>query len=276
VARIRDRLAPSRTLGALTDDGAVLAAIAEFDELGEVQFLKQYGFDRARSYLLVYEGRTYPSKAIAGVAFGKQFPGSGPLLHHEFAGGRHAAAAALERLGFEVHPTHLRGELVRPVQDGQRGARTVDNIGLPGGEIPIPSPPRAPTPPEVDPDTQGRGVVVHEQTRNGLATHLAAHGIRWRRPARGEPEFDLGWRIDTVFYVCETKSLMGESEVAQLRRGLGQVLEYRHRIVSMITSGEVVAVLAVSREPLDKTWVEICASVGLLLVWPPWGRVPTQ
>ena len=49
---------------------AVLAAIAEYDRLGQDEFLDKYGFDRARSYLLIHNGKAYDSKAIVGVAHG--------------------------------------------------------------------------------------------------------------------------------------------------------------------------------------------------------------
>jgi hypothetical protein len=49
---------------------AVLAAIAEYDRLGQDEFLSKYGFDRARSYLLIHDGKAYDSKAIVGVAHG--------------------------------------------------------------------------------------------------------------------------------------------------------------------------------------------------------------
>ena len=35
---------------------AVIAAAAEFDELGRAAFLSKYGFDRARAYLLIHGG----------------------------------------------------------------------------------------------------------------------------------------------------------------------------------------------------------------------------
>lgn len=49
---------------------AVLAAVAEYDELGQDDFLRKYGFYRARSYLLIHDGKAYDSKAIVGAAHG--------------------------------------------------------------------------------------------------------------------------------------------------------------------------------------------------------------
>jgi len=48
------------------DERAVLQAVKEFDRLGRVAFLDRYGFEAARDYLLIIDGRRYDSKAIAG------------------------------------------------------------------------------------------------------------------------------------------------------------------------------------------------------------------
>jgi hypothetical protein len=45
---------------------AVLAAIEEHDRLGREDFLHRYGFGPARDYRLLFDGREYDSKAIAG------------------------------------------------------------------------------------------------------------------------------------------------------------------------------------------------------------------
>ena len=66
-------------LSDLSDRAAVLRAMAEFDDLGRETFLKRYGYGPARSYFVMHKGNQYDSKAIAGVAIGKQFRASGPL-----------------------------------------------------------------------------------------------------------------------------------------------------------------------------------------------------
>lgn len=48
----------------------VLDAIAEYDRLGQTKFLKKYDFGESLEYRLVYGGKFYESKAIAGVAHG--------------------------------------------------------------------------------------------------------------------------------------------------------------------------------------------------------------
>ena len=81
---------------------AVLAAIEEHDRLGREQFLRQYGFGRAREYRLLLNGREYDSKAIAGVAHRYTGPGAAPLTAAEFSGGSETVKRTLERLGFVV------------------------------------------------------------------------------------------------------------------------------------------------------------------------------
>ena len=78
----------------------VVSATREYDRLGQERFLAEHGFGRATAYLLIYDGRSYDSKAIAGVAY-KLATGI-PLGAHDFSGGIYGAARVLRRLGFEI------------------------------------------------------------------------------------------------------------------------------------------------------------------------------
>ena len=89
-------------LSDLSDPNAVLQAMAEFDLLGRDQFLARYGFGPARTDFVSHEGKLYDSKALAGVAYGKQFPAEGPLKSDAFSGREATVKAKLEELGFEV------------------------------------------------------------------------------------------------------------------------------------------------------------------------------
>ncbi len=86
----------------ITDPAAVRNAIAEFNRLGRDAFLHRYGFGRALSYFLIYNGREYDSKAILGAAHGYQFPALGPLHRTDFSGGEAVTVPKLRELGFEV------------------------------------------------------------------------------------------------------------------------------------------------------------------------------
>jgi hypothetical protein len=89
-------------LSELTERDAVLAAMREYDALGQHAFLAKYGYSPARRYQLVHEGKSYDSKAIAGVALNHQFPDRGPLAPSEFSGGEATVLPLLRNLSFEI------------------------------------------------------------------------------------------------------------------------------------------------------------------------------
>lgn len=88
---------------------AVLDAIAEYDRLGQDEFLVKYGFDRARSYLLMHDGKAYDSKAIVGVAHGF-LPGERALAARDFSGGEATVGRLLRGLGFTVQVGDLTAD----------------------------------------------------------------------------------------------------------------------------------------------------------------------
>ena len=100
-------------LNEITRD-TVLQALTEYDRLGQEGFLERYGFDRARQYLLVHDGKRYDSKAIVGAAHGF-LAGELPLAAGEFSGGEATVGRLLRRLGFtvQVGEALTAGRLVR-------------------------------------------------------------------------------------------------------------------------------------------------------------------
>jgi 5-methylcytosine-specific restriction protein A len=90
----------AKNINDLSSRDAVKAAILECDELGRDNFLAKYGYGRARDYTLVFKRREYDSKAIAGVAYGKQF--GTPMTASEHSGGAFHCVPVLQRLGFVV------------------------------------------------------------------------------------------------------------------------------------------------------------------------------
>lgn len=99
------------SLELLTRPDAVDAAMDEYDALGAEGFLSKYGYRPARTYFVVRNGRRYDSKAIAGVAVGKEHLDRGPLRADEFSGGDATVRAKLEALGFVVEARDLAGKL---------------------------------------------------------------------------------------------------------------------------------------------------------------------
>ena len=69
-----------------------------------------------------------------------------------------------------------------------------------------------------------------------------------------------------ILWVAEIKSLTAKNEEKQLRLGLGQVLRYRHRLVS--ADKPVRAALVVQRRPSDESWLEVCTSLNVAIAWP--------
>jgi len=88
------------TLADLTDPGAVLKAIEEFDREGRDQFLATHGYGRARQYFILHDGKHYDSKAIAGVAV--RYQTGEALLASEFSGGAYTVVPRLTALGYKV------------------------------------------------------------------------------------------------------------------------------------------------------------------------------
>ena len=63
--------------------------------------MHRYGFGHAVFYDLVHEDRKYDPKAIAGVAYGYQYPDRGALTREQFHSERDTIRA-LERMNFAV------------------------------------------------------------------------------------------------------------------------------------------------------------------------------
>jgi hypothetical protein len=97
----------SAELSRLQSPLAVQAALDEFVRLGRTAFLKRYGFGKSRDFLVrdPHSGELCDSKAIAGAAYGHQFPDRGPLRADDFSGGEATVVPKLQSLGFEVTRT---------------------------------------------------------------------------------------------------------------------------------------------------------------------------
>lgn len=91
--------ATARTIGRLSDRSAVIAAIEEYDAMGAEAFFDKYKFGPAKWWYLIYDGKQYASKAIAGVAAWNQF--GRPGKPNNFTGGE-IVAKKLTELGFKV------------------------------------------------------------------------------------------------------------------------------------------------------------------------------
>ena len=79
---------------------AVLAAVAEFDNLGREALLEKYGFRSAKAYFLDIDGELYDLNAIVGVAHGKS--GDRTWRPVDFTNDDRTVAERLRELGFTV------------------------------------------------------------------------------------------------------------------------------------------------------------------------------
>lgn len=83
----------------------MLAALDEYDQIGRDHFLRKYGFNPSRKYMIEHQGRRYDSKAIAGAAFGYLSVVAAPLQWDEFSGGMATVVPLMQRLGFKISET---------------------------------------------------------------------------------------------------------------------------------------------------------------------------
>ncbi len=91
-------------LSRLRSPSAVQHALDEFSRVGRTAFLERFGFGKSRDYLVrnPANGDLCDSKAIAGAAYGFQFPNEDPLKADDFSGGDATVVPKLQSLGFEV------------------------------------------------------------------------------------------------------------------------------------------------------------------------------
>jgi hypothetical protein len=78
----------------------VLAAIHEYDEVGQDAFLDRYGFARSREDVLRYADHSYDSKAVLGAAV--RYATGTAATSGDFSDGKSGAARVLRDLDFEV------------------------------------------------------------------------------------------------------------------------------------------------------------------------------
>ncbi|MFG1712417.1 hypothetical protein [Micromonospora sp. NPDC049203] len=120
-----------------------------------------------------------------------------------------------------------------------------------------------PTQRSFDANAYRAGVGEHDRLCRSLIAHLSRSRLAAGSGLAGV-HVDLAWRdVDGHQFIAEVKSVVGGNEVEQLRLGLGQVLEYRHRLAAWGVA--VTAVLLVS-QCTDPDWAAICANSGVLLL----------
>ena len=162
------------------------------------------------------------------------------------------------------------GAFVRTVSDGYVAGdafekpQPEDYLWLPYVNVSEDIQPKKSNPSTYDPDAHGLGWSEHNRTQNNLAAFLQRHNVYPKTP-KSPPFYDIAWKKDDKIFVAEVKSITAQNEESQLRKGLGQVLRYKYQLKG---KKEVCAVLVASRMPQDFSWIETCADVDVLLIWP--------
>lgn len=121
-------------------------------------------------------------------------------------------------------------------------------------------------PQPVDPALMERALASHRHLQNAVAGFLLEQGLEPLSPGPSDPDWDIAWWQDGTLWVVEVKSTHPGNEERQLRLGLGQLLRYRQRLQA--DGHSVRSVLLVERAPVDRSWAELCGSVGVTLSWP--------
>jgi hypothetical protein len=78
----------------------VLAAISEYDEVGQDAFLGRYGFAPSREHVVRHANQSYDSKALLGASVG--YATGTAATPAEFTSSKTAAAKVLRDLDFDV------------------------------------------------------------------------------------------------------------------------------------------------------------------------------
>ncbi len=183
---------------------------------------------------------------------------------------RRASRLMCARLVLEGHALHARNYDAGTAAEAWAAAEVfLDGVpidgpggGTPGFDRPYQGRPREGVYPgvmSVGPQAREAAVAEHHALCTRLIEHLRGAGI-----AAGELRavpVDLAWRDGRgVQMIAEVKSCLGIDDTAQVRLGLGQVLEYRQRV-----GAGAEAVLLVGRVP-DPLWYAVCAGVGVRLL----------
>ena len=119
---------------------------------------------------------------------------------------------------------------------------------------------------ETNPFLRVRGTNAHRRISNLLIDHIHGIGHSPRKPV-SEPFYDLAWSDESNIWLAEIKSLTDENETHQMRLGLAQLLEYKHKL-RLLHKKQVSPWLVVEDEPKNPMWLDLLGSLQVKLTWP--------
>lgn len=112
-----------------------------------------------------------------------------------------------------------------------------------------------------DPNLLDRALQIHSITQNTVANWVLGEGLFPLSPSPKTCDFDIAWESDFGLIVCEVKSLSDTNESHQFRLGIGQVLEYAHKIKAS-------PLLMFSRRPKLNDLILAANRSGICVLWP--------
>ncbi|MPY12099.1 BRCT domain-containing protein [Arthrobacter bussei] len=120
-----------------------------------------------------------------------------------------------------------------------------------------------------DPDNMERALKAHAATQDALADLLILRGLTPLSPFDKKCNFDLAWQLDeNIIGVAEVKSITEGNEALQVRHGLGQVLDYGHRMRDRGFHPKLYLVL--EKKPQDaRHWAALLSRHEITLTWAP-------
>ncbi|MCC3280723.1 hypothetical protein LJ754_16375 [Arthrobacter sp. zg-Y40] len=120
-----------------------------------------------------------------------------------------------------------------------------------------------------DPDVMERGLRAHSATQDALASLLSTRGLKPLSSFDRHCNYDLAWQCsDGSVSVVEVKSNTDSNEASQIRHGLGQVLDYGHRMKQRGFPPRLFLVL--ERKPANEIhWIDLCSTHAVTLTWAP-------
>ncbi|GAA1393333.1 hypothetical protein [Luteococcus peritonei] len=155
-----------------------------------------------------------------------------------------------------------------PVLSDRQAANSAGDIGRTFDRRNDEVSPAAADPAAPDRDAVERGLRSHRSLENLLADAITERDLEALEPEVQDPPFDVAWKAtDGTINVVEVKSTTPANQTAQLRRGLGQVLDYDHTLRQRGHT-QIQPILFIEAEPAGDHWQTLCARHGVKLAWP--------
>ena len=116
---------------------------------------------------------------------------------------------------------------------------------------------------DLDVDAIERGTKAHRALQNAVGAYLKSQKEKPTKPKKGEPRYDIGWRIGKDLGIVEVKSATPLNVERKMRLAVGQLLRYRWALDGRAHAAAIV----IEVRPEDE-WLDLCESIGIRVAWP--------